>query len=347
MNVQTAFNTPIRLEGPDRHASKLALGGQMTPDAAKRLFAAAGQNYDAAYTAANKPGFRARPLGLTFTTSVRNKIIHKTSQNVVAVLPGTTRPQEYIIYSAHWDHLGIGPAIDGDSIYNGAVDNALGCAALLATATAFKQATPPPGRSIVFLAFTAEEKGLLGSAYYAAHPLFPRANTVADLNSDVLTTLGPMRDFTVTGYGQSALDDYARTAAKEQNHYVQPDPEPELGNFYRSDHFSFAKAGVPVLYGGGYYESRLHSKAAMEELVGEYHAKHYHQPSDEYDAKWNLRGAEQDVRLLFRVGQRLASETTFPQWKPGSEFQAIREKSRPGPQGPAARPAAGVARAQE
>lgn len=227
------------------------------------------------------------------------------------------------------------------------MDNALGCAALLATATAFKQATPPPGRSIVFLAFTAEEKGLLGSAYYAAHPLFPLANTVADLNSDVLTTLGPMRDFTVTGYGQSALDDYARTAAKEQNRYVQPDPEPELGNFYRSDHFSFAQAGVPVLYGGGYYESRLHSKAAMEELVGEYHAKHYHQPSDEYDAKWDLRGAEQDVRLLFRVGQRLASETTFPQWQPGSEFQAIREKSRPGPQGPAARPAAGVARAQE
>lgn len=224
------------------------------------------------------------------------------------------------------------------------MDNALGCAALLATA--FRQATPPPGRSIVFLAFTAEEKGLLGSAYYAAHLLFPLANTVAALNSDVLTTLGPMRDFTVAGYGQSALDDYAQTAAKEQNRYVQPDPEPELGNFYRSDHFSFAKVGVPVLY-GGYYDSRLHSKASMEELVSKYHAKHYHQLSDEYDAQWNLRGAEQDVRLLFRVGQRLASETTFPQWKSGSGFKAIREKSRPGQQEPMARPAAGAVRAQE
>ncbi|AWM32474.1 hypothetical protein DDQ68_06525 [Hymenobacter nivis] len=188
---------------------------------------------------------------------------------------------------------------------------------------------------------------MLGSAYYAAHPLFPLANTVADLNSDVLTTLGPMRDFTVAGYGQSELDDYARTATKEQNRYVQPDPEPELGHFYRSDHFSFAKVGVPVLCGGGYYDSRLHSKASMEELVSEYHAKHYHQPSDEYDAQWNLRGAEQDVRLLFRVGQRLTSETTFPQWKSGSGFKAIREKSRPGQQEPMARLAAGAVRAQE
>ena len=314
---------------PDHGASKVALEGWMTLDAAKRLFTAAGQRYDEAYAAANKAGFRPRAMGLNFSTSLRNKITLKASKNVVAVLPGTSRASEYIIYSAHWDHLGIGPAIAGDSIYNGALDNASGCAGLLAIARGFAQAKEKPARSIVFLAVTGEEQGLLGSAYYAAHPLFPVKNTVANINMDGLLGFGPMRDLTITGYGQSEMDDYARAAAKEQNRYVLPTQHPETGSFYRSDHFNFAKVGVPALYAKGEYDSRLHGKGFAEEQGRIFEAKHYHQPSDEFDPKADLRGAEQDARLLFRIGQRLAGETTFPQWKEGSEFKAIREKNRP------------------
>jgi Zn-dependent M28 family amino/carboxypeptidase len=314
---------------PDHSASKVALEGWITLDAAKRMFEAAGQNYDALYTAANKPGFKGKDLGLNLTTTLHNKITYKTSKNVVAVLPGTTRPQEYIIYSAHWDHLGIGPAVAGDSIYNGALDNASGCAGLLAIANGFMQAKEKPQRSIVFLAVTGEEQGLLGSDYYAQHPLYPLKNTVADINMDELLAFGPMRDLTITGYGQSELDDYARTAAKEQNRYVIPYQHPETGSFYRSDHFSFAKVGVPALYASGSFDSRLHGKAFAEEQRESFEAKNYHQPSDQYDPKWDLRGAAQDARVLFRIGQRLANETTFPKWKASSEFRAVREKSRP------------------
>ncbi|WP_426058230.1 M28 family metallopeptidase [Hymenobacter sp. B1770] len=314
---------------PDEGASKVAMEGWITLDAAKRLFAAAGQNYDEAYAAANKQGFRPRPMGLNFSTSLRNKITRKASKNVVAVLPGTTRPNEYIIYTAHWDHLGIGPAIAGDSIYNGALDNASGCAGLLAIANGFAQTKEKPARSIVFLAVTGEEQGLLGSAYYAEHPLFQVATTVANINMDGLLGFGPMRDFTITGYGQSELDDYARVAAKEQSRYVMPTQHPETGSFYRSDHFNFAKVGVPALYAKGEFDSRLHGKAFAREQAEIFEAKHYHQPSDEYIPQADLRGAEQDARLLFRIGQRLAGETTFPKWKEGSEFKATREKSRP------------------
>ncbi|WP_223649675.1 M28 family metallopeptidase [Hymenobacter psoromatis] len=313
---------------PDHGASKVALEGWITLDAAKRMFEAAGQQYDALYAAANKPGFKGQDLGLSLTTTLHNKIVYKTSKNVVAVLPGTTRSQEYIIYSAHWDHLGIGPAINGDSIYNGALDNASGCAGLLAIATAFKQAKEQPQRSIVFLAVTGEEQGLLGSDYYAQHPIFPLKNTVADINMDELLAFGPMRDLTITGYGQSELDDYARDAAKEQNRYVIPYQHPETGSFYRSDHFSFAKVGVPALYASGEFESRLHGKAFAEKERKDFETNNYHQPSDQYNPKWDLRGAAQDARLLFRVGQKLAATPTFPQWKPGSEFLAVRLKSR-------------------
>lgn len=328
--VQSSFGgSKLFPQTPDHGASKVAMEGWMTLDAAKRLFAAAGQSYDDAYAAANKRGFRPRALGgLQFSASVRNRITQKASKNVVAVLPGTARSSEYIVYSAHWDHLGIGPAIAGDSIYNGALDNASGCAGLLAIANGFVRAKQKPGRSVVFLAVTGEEQGLLGSAYYAGHPLFPPASTVANINMDGLLGFGPMRDLTVTGYGQSEMDDYARDAAKEQNRYVLPDQHPETGSFYRSDHFSFAKIGVPALYAKGGFDSRLRGKAFVEEQRKDYEANRYHQPSDEYDPNWNLRGAEQDARLLFRVGQRLAGETTFPKWKEGSEFKAIREKSR-------------------
>ncbi|MFD2719426.1 M28 family metallopeptidase [Hymenobacter monticola] len=320
----------LRPQTADKGASKVSLEGWMTLDAAKRLFTAAGQNYDQAYAAANKKGFKGSALGLNLTTTIHNKITRKASKNVVAVLPGTKDPSEYIIYSAHWDHLGIGKAINGDSIHNGALDNASGCAALLAIANGFRQAKEKPQRSIVFLAVTGEEQGLLGSDYYAQHPLFPVASTVADINMDELLAFGPMRDVTITGYGQSELDEYARAAAKEQNRYIIPYQHPETGSFYRSDHFSFAKVGIPALYASGQYESRLHGKAYAEQQRKDFEEKNYHQPSDEYDPSWDLRGAAQDARLLFRVGQKLAGETTFPKWKESSEFKATREKSMAG-----------------
>ncbi|GGF03732.1 M28 family metallopeptidase [Hymenobacter cavernae] len=326
--VQSSYSgAKLRPQTPDKGASKCKLEGWLTLDATKRLFEAAGQSYEEAYAAANKPGFKARPLGLSLSTSLRNKLKRTASKNVVAVVPGASRPNEYVIYSAHWDHLGVGKPVEGDSIYNGALDNASGCAALLSIAKAYTQLEKAPARSIVFLAVTGEEQGLLGSAYYAAHPLFPLNKTVADLNMDDLPASGPMRDLTVIGYGQSELDDYARAAAKEQDRYILPDQNAEKGYYYRSDHFNFAKVGVPALYASGGADSRSKGKEFMEKQHQEYEAKHYHQPSDEYNPKWDLRGMEQDARLLFQVGLRLANESTFPQWKPGSEFKAIREKS--------------------
>ena len=329
--VQSSYSgAKLRPQTPDHGASKCTLEGWITLDAAKRLLTAAGQSYDQLYTAANRPGFKAVPLGLNVSGSVDNKLRSRTSKNVVGVLPGTSRANEYIIYSAHWDHLGIGAPINGDSIHNGAVDNASGVAGILAIAKGFAEAKEKPARSIVFLAVTGEEQGLLGSAYYAAHPLFPLNKTVADINIDGLGTFGPMRDLTITGYGQSDLDDYARAEAQTQGRYVQPDQHSEQGHFYRSDHFSFAKVGVPALYAKGEFDSRAHGKAFAEQQFKDYEAKRYHQPADEYNPKWDLRGAEQDARLLFHVGQKLAGETPFPKWKPSSEFRAVREKSLAG-----------------
>ncbi|MBC6989165.1 M28 family metallopeptidase [Hymenobacter sp. BT491] len=322
-----ALGAKLRPQTPDKGASKCALEGWVTLDAAKRLFAAAGQNYDEAYAAANTKGFKARPLGLTLSTSIQNKLNRRVSKNVLAVLPGATRPGEYIIYSAHWDHFGIGKAINGDSIYNGAVDDGTGLAALLSIAKAFTQTPTKPGRTIVFLAVTGEEQGLLGSAYYAAHPLYPLAKTVADLNMDMLWPYGPMKDLTVIGYGQSELEEYARDAAKAQDRYILPDQNPETGMFYRSDHFSFAHVGVPSLYASGGFESREKGKDYVAQLRQNYTAQQYHKPQDQYDPQWDLRGITQDAQLYFMVGQRLASETTFPKWRATSEFKGARDKS--------------------
>ncbi|GAB3826501.1 M28 family metallopeptidase [Hymenobacter jeollabukensis] len=306
-----------------------SLQGWITLDATKRLLAAAGQDYAQLLKEANSPGFKPRELGLNLSASLTTKVRRMASKNVVAVLPGTERPDEYVLYTAHWDHLGIGPAVQGDSIYNGAVDNASGCAALLNIAQAFAQAKEKPKRSIVFLAVTGEEQGLLGSAYYAAHPLFPLNKTVADLNMDALGSFGPMKDLTVVGFGQSELDDYASAAAKEQDRYIVPDQTPEQGHFFRSDHFSLAHVGVPALYASGRVESRAKGKDFAKQQNDLYEEKHYHQPSDEYRPDMDLGGMAEDARLLYRIGRRLGDETTFPQWKPGSEFKAIRDRSMP------------------
>ncbi|HEY4154241.1 MAG TPA: M28 family metallopeptidase, partial [Puia sp.] len=272
------------------------------------------------------------PLGEKLSTSMRVKAAYNNSKNVIAKITGSKRPDEYIIYTAHWDHLGIGrPDKNGDSIYNGALDNASGTAALLEIARAFKNSAVKPERSILFLAVTAEEQGLLGSEYYSTHPLYPLNKTVADLNMDVMNADGKTKDIVISGMGQNDLEDYVGAVAKAQGRYLAPESHPEAGHYFRSDHFSFAKMGVPALSVGSGIDNAEKGKAYGRKLEEDYTMNHYHQPSDEYDSSWTFEGGLQDMDLLFRIGKQLASESTWPEWKPGSEFKMIREKSEKAP----------------
>ncbi len=299
--------------------------GWISTGATEKLFAASSiENKDFHALALDKD-FSPMPMGLTASMEITNEIKRDVSKNVVGLLEGTDLKDEYIIYSAHWDHFGIGIPIDGDSIYNGAVDNASGTAGMMAIAEAFKK-SPPSRRSVVFLAVTAEEQGLLGSAYYAENPIYPPKQTVANINMDAFESPGPMKDLTITGYGQSEMDEYARAAAEKQGRYVIPDPEAEKGYFFRSDHFNFAKIGIPALYAGGSYEDFEHGPEYIKKQNDAYRENRYHQPSDEYDPETTvLTGVQFDCQLLYEVGYRLANEDYFPKWYEGSEFKAKRE----------------------
>lgn len=300
--------------------------GWISAESAKKIFEASpikNKNYN---ELAREKGFKAIPLGLQTSVKVTNKIKRDVSKNVVALLPGTDQKDEYIIYSAHWDHLGVGHPVNNDSIYNGAVDNASGTAALLAIAEAFKK-SPPSKRSIVFIAVTAEEQGLLGSAYYAEHPIYDPKKTVANINMDAFESPGPMKDLTITGFGQSEMDEYAQAAAELQGRYVIPDPEAEKGYFFRSDHFNFAKIGIPALYASGGYEDFANGVDFVKKMKDDYQTNKYHQPADEYiPGVTDLSGIQFDTQLLFQVGLRLSNETNFPKWYPTSEFKAARDK---------------------
>lgn len=299
--------------------------GWLSKEAADKLFEASNIENKNFHELALDKEFKPMPMGVTATVKINNTIKRDVSKNVVGLIEGTDQKDEYIIYSAHWDHLGIGRPVDGDSIYNGAVDNASGTACLLAIAEAFKKG-PQPKRSVVFLAVTAEEQGLLGSAYYAEHPIYPPKKTVADINMDAFESPGPMKDLTITGYGQSEMDEYAKEAAEKQGRYIIPDPEAEKGYFFRSDHFNFAKIGIPALYAAGSYEDFDNGPDYIRKKNDEYREKRYHQPSDEYNPKTTeLSGVRFDAQLMYEVGLKLASESTFPKWYEGSEFKAARE----------------------
>ncbi len=313
------------LQSDDNNMSRCALEGWLTVETAKQIFGSAGLDFEALKAAAAKRGFQAVPLEATASVEVLNDIKHSKSNNVIALLPGTSRPDEYIFYMAHWDHFGVNPKLEGDQIYNGALDNATGTAGLLEIAEAFTKLPKPPQRSIVFLAVTAEEQGLLGSKFYASNPVYPLTKTVAAINMDGLNILGKMKDIVIVGYGNSDLDDYVQKAAKEDGRTVRPDPEPEKGYFYRSDHFSFGKQGVPALYTDPGIDHVEKGEAWALEQREKYTAENYHKPSDEFDAGWDLSGAVDDLRLLFKVGYRLANESTFPNWKEGTEFKAKRD----------------------
>ena len=323
--VQSSWSgSALYLRSEDDNQSRCAFEGWISQGAARELFEMAEiKNY---LGQARTLGFRPIPMNTSIDLTLKVTTQPSTSRNVIAQLVGSSQPDEYVIYSAHWDHLGIGKPIDGDSIYNGALDNATGTAVLLEIAHAYSELPKKPARSIAFLFVTAEEQGLLGSEYYAQHPVYPLAKTVANINMDGIQFRGPMKDLTIVGYGQSELDDYALQAAKLQDRYVKPDPNAEKGYFFRSDHFSFAKVGVPALYASGEHEQAVKGVEWTKSQSDAWIQENYHQPSDEYvPGKWMFGGMVKDAQLLFGVGYTLSNETHFPRWKEGSEFKAARE----------------------
>ena len=317
------------LQRPDNNMSRVPVEGWVSLDKAKEIFAAAGMKFEEMKAEALKKEFRPVPLKGKASFTVNNTLRKIESRNVVAKIEGSDpkRKDEYVVYTAHWDHLGKDETREGDQIFNGAVDNASGTAGLLELARAFQALDPKPKRSVLFLAVTAEEKGLLGAAYYAENPLYPLTKTLANLNMDSLNQWGRTSDIVVVGLGNSTLDDTLAEAAKEEGRTLRPDPEPEKGFYYRSDHFEFAKRGVPALYtdSGEDYVGRAagYSQAKRDEYTN----NDYHKPSDEPKPDWDLTGAIDDLRLLFRVGYRVAQAEKWPEWKPGTEFKALRERS--------------------
>jgi Zn-dependent M28 family amino/carboxypeptidase len=327
--VQNSFNTTrLKLDNRGKNIPNCDVIGWVPEKISHQLFAAAG--FDSSLLVkANQPGFKAVHLGLQLSTTMNVKASFNKSSNVIAKITGTKRPEEVIIYTAHWDHLGIGrPDKLGDSIYNGALDNASGTAGLLEMARAFKNMKAKPERTIVFLAVTAEEQGLLGSAFYSENPIYPVNKTVANINMDGLNRFGKTKDMVVVGQGQSELEDYLKEAIEKTGGYLSFDTHTEAGYYYRSDHFNFAKVGIPALFANNGVDVVGKGKEYGESLENEYTSKNYHQPSDNYDAKtWTGDGAINDLKLLFTIGRRMGFENSFPKWKEGSEFKLIREKS--------------------
>ncbi len=328
--VVNSWSGPQDALPPDEDPTpRLTAAGWLTTEAARRLFATAGKDFDALKKSADQRGFRPSDLGATLSLAFKSRIEHSSSGNVLAVLPGSTRPDEVVVYSAHWDHFGKDPKLQGDQIYNGAIDNGTGIAALIEIAEAFAHQQPPPQRSILFLADTLEESGLLGSSYYVTHPAFPLARTVADINMDALPIMGPAKDIAVISWGQSGLDRYIEQAAAAEGRSVIPDDAPEKGFFFRSDQLPFARMGVPVLYARSGMNLVAGGEEAGRAAYADYTANHYHKTSDNYDPTWDFRGVISDIKAFHAVGRRLADETTFPQWNQDADFHRSATKADP------------------
>ena len=323
-NTNTVFDI-IRADPKSAHAP---VEGWIQRDATIGLFQAAGLDFIAEKAKAQSRDFKPVELkGVTLSADYAVKAQKIVSKNVVGMVPGAKRPDETVIYTSHWDHIGVGePDAKGDRIYNGAVDNADGIGTLIEIGRSFAKG-PKPDRSVVFLAVTAEEKGLLGSEYYAANPLFPLGKTVANINMDALDPTGPAKDFTTSGDAPVTLQDDLIALAKTKGRYYTPDPRPEAGSFFRSDHFPFAKRGVPAVSFSSGEDLVNGGRAAGEAWSKAYNTDRYHQPADEYDPSWNLQGIAQDGDLMTELGRQLANSTTWPSWKEGSEFKAVRDKT--------------------
>ncbi|MCC6771660.1 MAG: M28 family peptidase [Gemmatimonadaceae bacterium] len=326
--VQGNASERFDLVTEDKNMGRSDVEGWISLDQAKTLFSMAGQDFDSLKARAATREFSPVPLGVTASVTLQNSLRTIDSRNVIAKLDGSdpALASEYIVYTAHWDHFGVGTPVNGDSIYNGALDNATGTAGLLTMAKAFKAMPTPPKRTTLFLAVTAEEQGLLGAQFYAVSPLYPLAKTLANLNMDGLNTWGPTRDLVVIGLGASELDDYATAAAAEQQRVLIPDAEPEKGFYYRSDHFNFAKQGVPAFFGEGGMDYIGKPASFGRERRDAYTANDYHQPQDEIKPGWEMSGAVQDLQLLLAMGYRVAEATKFPEWRPGNEFKAVRDR---------------------
>ena len=319
--------------GPQAYASRgdnpppmTQVNGWMQKEKAREILEAAGQDLDELMAAAREQDFKPVPLGLTASTSFRNDIRTFASKNVIGMLPGSERADEYVMHTAHWDHLGrCTPAPDGDDICNGAVDNATGTAALVALAEAHAKAGPAK-RSLVFLAVTAEESGLLGADYYAANPVFPLNKTVGGINMDAFLMAGAAKDVTVVGPGKSQLDLFLDKALMNDDRVTTPNPNPEAGYYYRSDHFAFAKRGVPMLYLDGGEDLVEGGSEAGAAIAADYRENRYHGPKDEYDPNWDWSGVMSDLALFYRIGRTLADSTSWPNWVEGDEFKATRDE---------------------
>ena len=311
----------------DNPPARTIMNGWVQKDVAREILAAAGQDLTKLTAAAKTEGFKAVELGMSASTSFENDFRSFTSQNVIGILPGSEAPDEYIIHTAHWDHLGrCTPAPDGDDICNGAVDNATGTAALVALAEAHSQAGAPR-RSLVFLAVTAEESGLLGAYYYASNPVYPLEQTVGGINMDAFLIAGPAKDVTVVGPGKSQLDLFLDAALVADGRVATPNPNPEAGYYYRSDHFAFAKQGVPMLYLDGGEDLIEGGRAAGAAVATDYRENRYHGPKDEFDENWDWSGVMADLQLFYRIGRSMAMSTSWPNWNEGDEFRATRDES--------------------
>jgi len=305
----------------NNNMDRVAVEGWVTTDVAKELFTKAGLDFDTAKENAAKGAYHVDMGDLTASVNVKNTIKKSVSYNFIATLPGSEQPDEHVIYSAHWDHLGTDKTRKGDQIYNGAHDNATGTAGLIEVAEAFTKLPKHPSRSMTFLAVTAEEQGLLGSKYYAANPVIAANKTVANINMDSLNLLGKVKDMNVVGIGKSQMDEFLATAAKEQGRTISGDPKPSSGGYYRSDHFAFANMGIPAMYAGG-------GTVAADEETANYRKRMslvlrgcYHQPCDRYRDEWDLSGAVQDLQLFYKVGFDISEQEQWPTWNANSEFQ--------------------------
>jgi Zn-dependent M28 family amino/carboxypeptidase len=322
--VQSSWTGPqYDLLREDRGASRVGVEGWISNRVARELFAAAGLDFDRERARAQNRGFRPVSLRQTASITLETRMETQMSRNVIGVLRGRERPREVVLYGAHWDHLGRCTPVDGDDICNGARDNATGLAGLIELARRYA-AEGAPERSVAFIAFTAEESGLLGSQYYAEHPIFAPRDTAAMINMDGLSTAGPSRDVTVVGYGQNELQDLLGSAAQAQDRRVSPETYPERGGFYRSDHFNLAKIGVPVLFASAGNDLVIGGPERARQLSDAYLANGYHKPNDEITPDWDMSGAAQDLELLYAVGRAVADSETWPQWSATSEFRAVR-----------------------
>lgn len=328
--VRTSWSKEnFEIDRPNKNMDQVGVRSWVTLDVAKKLLADSGQDFDALKKAALTKEFRPVAIGATANFNLKQEVRSFKSHNVVGKIDGSDAKlkDEWVMYSAHWDHLGKHPEMQGDQIFNGAVDNATGVAGLIELARAHRALKTPTNRSVLFMATTAEEAGLLGAKYYAENPLYPLEKTLADINMDGLAVWGKTHDIEDTSNGNSTLDDMLAAAAQRHGKVMMPNSQPEKGSFYRADQFEFSKFGVPSLYTGAGKDVIGKPAGFGQQKKDEFVAQHYHQPSDQVDAGWDMSGAAEDVQLLFEVGYEAANADKWPEWKPGNEFKARRDEA--------------------